>query len=174
MNSGGITQTTATAATTYTNGFVFEGIFGGLAADQTLFELWDTVALRSIYQVRISSSGKLQVLDTNGTLAYDVATSMGLNQQSTYITFSHAPGATPTVQVDGGSSTLLGINAPFIWNAPTKWIVGAHLIGSTYSQQVGKVKAFKIHLASSTVTASFLQNILHANNYPIVNGMYAV
>lgn len=176
MNTGGIVQATSTAASTYANGFVFEGIFSSLEADKTLFELYDTVANRSMYQVRISNAGKLQVIDTTGALAYERALNMGLNQQSTYITFSHAPGATPTVQVGSGAQETVPAIAPITWGNATKWVVGAHLLpgGGGYSEQVIGVKAFKIHLASSTVTAAALQSALHTANWSFIGSAYAV
>lgn len=173
MNGGAIEQTTATAANTYANGFVFEGIFGDLATNQTLFELYDTVANKAIYQVRITEAGALEVRNIGGAKAYEVATELGLAQPSTYITFSHEPGAPPTVQVGGGSSQRLStVTSPITWTNPTKWVVGAHLTSGTYSENVGRVKAFKIHLASSTVDAEDLQIALHTANWALVGASY--
>jgi hypothetical protein len=177
--TGGIVQTTSSAASDYANGFVFEGIFGGLQVSRTLFELWDTVSNRSIYQVRISSNGKLEVRDSGGSLAYELATNMGLDQPSTYIIFSHAPGSAPTVQVGGDGQQQMGtIGTPITWTNATKWVIGAHLASgpgsTTFGEQVFAVKAFKIHLASSTVTAAELSANLHNNNWTIVSNMYTV
>lgn len=173
---GAIAQTTSTAASTYANGFVFEGIFGGLGISQTLFELWDTVTSKSIYQVRISSTGKLEVRDGGGTLAYELAIELGLGQASSYISFSHVPGSAPTVQVGSGAPAAMGvIGTPITtWSNATKWVVGAHLVVTTYSEQVFAVKSFKIHLASSTVNAEVLRGLLHQTNWQFIGAAYTV
>lgn len=174
MNGGAIEQATATAANIYANGFVFEGIFGEVSVGRTLFELYDTVSNKAIYQVRISNTGKLEVLNNGGAVAYDVATEMGIGQTSTYITFSHEPGAPPTVQVGSGPQVQLGTITPITWTNTTKWVVGAHLNGGVYSEPTPLVKAFKIHLASSTVNAEALQTALHAANWQFIGSSYTV
>lgn len=173
--SGAIEQSTTTDASTYANGFVFEGIFGGLAANDTLFEIYDTVASRAVYQVRVTNGGDgIEVLNSVGGLAYRRSCNVGLTQESTYITFSHAPGASPTFQMGEDPQIVLTTVSPITWTNPTKWVVGAHLMGGTYSENVDRVKAFKIHLASSTVTAADLQSALHTPNWALVGTTYAV
>ena len=173
--TGAIEQTTTTDVSTYANGFVFEGIFGGLTAGVTLFEIYDTVTNRAVYQVRISDDGGgIEVLNSVGGLAYRRSCNVGLAQESTYITFSHAPGATPTFRMGEDPQIPLTTTTPITWTNPTKWVVGAHLAGGTYSQNVERVKAFKIHLASSTVTSADLQSALHTPNWALVGASYTV
>jgi|694.fasta_scaffold00290_49 hypothetical protein len=172
--AGGLVQTTATAASVYSNGFVFEGVFGELVPDKTLFELYDTVANKAIYQVRTADSG-IQVLNISGSICYQVDYDLALTQPSTYITFAHKAGETPIIRANGGESRNLSVITPITWTNTTKWVVGSHLNAGTYSEQVQTVKSFKIHLANDSAAGHRdLQQLLHSANYPIVSSLYTV
>ena len=171
--TGGIEQTTATAASVYADGFVFEGVFGQLAANQTLFELYDTVGNKSVYQVRTTAAG-IEVKNLNGTVCYSSDIDLRLGQPSTYITFSHKAGSTPIIRVGDGAPVALNVSTPITWSSTTKWVVGAHFDGLVYNEQADTVKSFKIHLASSSTLYSALHEIIHSSNFPIIQSLYSI
>ena len=129
--------------------------------------------------MRIGQSIELeQQADQGGSVQYATTVDLGLGQPSTYITYAHKAASTPTIQVNNGGQIGLTVNTPITWSNPTKWVIGGHLASgpgsTTFSESVQYVKAFKLHLGSSTVPAPNLAAEIHNANWAIVSSLYSI